>query len=552
MAGLDTEALYALDFPSFCRDRVRIQTKKALGGNEVSPLELNAVQLDLHRKLEAQMEREGRVRAIILKARQMGVTTMTSARFYWRCVTQRGIRAAQMGHHMAATTAAAQMIQRMVRHDPEHPVLSKNNLSEVRFKGRDSGFSLTTAGQPEVGRGLTVHLMHGLEVAFWKDAYSHMNGIGETVPSTHSEMIIESTANGPGGWFYDEWQAAEAGESEFMPCFYPWWMDPGYIAKAPADFELDSTSPDDGVPSEAEYAEMHGLNNDRMYWRRMKIGRNKNPYKFMQEYPATAQEAFQTSGVGSLIPSKLITKARNCRVPMEMVRSMPLVVGVDPAYHGRDMATIMRRRGMKAYNLQTFPDIREPELVGFIIRLCEEERPDRVFVDRGGIGQPLLHQVHHQRPDLRQVVVGVDFGERAWSQEYRLRRDEMWGEMLKWFKEGGVQIPDDGALHTDLQAPSYTHDQSGALKLESKDDTAKRLRKLLRGSGGTTRGRSLSTDRADALALTFAQPVAAKRSPAGMDMHDPSALPRIGAERKVLLERRRRDQAGFGWDLFDE
>jgi len=76
---------------------------------------------------------------------------------------------------------------------------------------------------------------------------------------------------------------------------------------------------------------------------------------------------------------------------------------------------------------------------------------------------------------------------------YRNRRAEMWGNILEWLKEGNCDLPNDSALRSDLIAPTYMFNHKDQIVLESKRDMKRR---------GLA-----STDCADALALTFAEPV---------------------------------------------
>ncbi len=71
------------------------------------------------------------------------------------------------------------------------------------FDALDSGYRVGTAGTEGVGRSETIQYFHGSEVAYWKNADSHMSGILQAVPEEDgTEIILESTANGIGGLFY--------------------------------------------------------------------------------------------------------------------------------------------------------------------------------------------------------------------------------------------------------------------------------------------------------------------------------------------------------------
>ena len=132
------------------------------------------------------------------------------------------------------------------------------------------------------------------------------------------------------------------------------------------------------------------------------------------------------------------------------------------------------------------------ELAARVANLIEEHDPDAVFCDSGAGG------VIDRLRQLSYDVIEIPFGGKATKPEkYINRRSEMWWLMKEWVEEGGA-IPNDAALKQELSTPIYWYDNIGRRVLESKDQIKKRLQ----GAG--------SPDLADALALTFALPVAKK------------------------------------------
>jgi hypothetical protein len=113
----------------------------------------------------------------------------------------------------------------------------------------------------------------------------------QAVPKTPDSLVImESTANGEGNSFHNEWVRAEAGESAFVPIFIPWWELPDAWMPLPKDFELDE--------EEQALKRAFGLENEQLQWRRFVLYTELQGDEdlFQQEYPATAEEAFLTSG----------------------------------------------------------------------------------------------------------------------------------------------------------------------------------------------------------------------------------------------------------------
>ena len=89
------------------------------------------------------------------------------------------------------------------------------------------------------------------------------------------------------------------------------------------------------------------------------------------------------------------------------------------------------------------------------------------------------------------AAVAVNTGERATEpDDYVNLRAELHFGFKKWLREGGA-IPDDARLQSELVAPKYSSDARNRLKVESKDELRKRLRR--------------SPDRADAAMLSLVE-----------------------------------------------
>ena len=175
------------------------------------------------------------------------------------------------------------------------------------------------------------------------------------------------------------------------------------------------------------------------------------------------------------------------------VKLFPVIFGIDPARFGDDRSVVFRRQGRQAFKPVVYRGIDNMELASRIANLIEEHNPDAVFCDAGA-GSGVIDRLRQLRYD----VIEIPFGGKAIKPEqYINRRTEMWWLMKQWVEEGGA-IPNDSALKQELATPIYWYDNVGRRVLESKDQIKKRLQ----GAG--------SPDLADALALTFALPVAKK------------------------------------------
>jgi len=472
------------DFEFYCRNALSIRTKSG----DVKEFKLNHSQKFVHACLETQRKKTGKVRALVLKGRQQGISTYTEGRFYWKTTHRQGVRTFILTHEADSTAALFEMVERYHDLCPAflRPSTGTSNARELVFDKLDSGYKVGTAGNKSVGRGTTIQYFHGSEVAFWPNAAEHAKGILQAVPDEDdTEVILESTANGIGNFFYQQWLKAEAGESEFQAIFVPWYWQKEYRKPAQGFKRTDE---------EDKLAEIYNLDNEQLAFRRFKIAELSSEgidgeAAFKQEYPLSSQEAFQVSGGDSLIKPEAVVEARKNKV----LAIGPLVIGVDPARFGDDRTAIIRRKGRAAYDLETYEKKSLMEIAGIVNGIIKNEKPVQVAIDVGGLGAGVvdrLIELGHEG-----VVVPINFGSSSLDPVMFLnRRAEMWWSMRDWLSgDIPVMIPDRDDLHTDLCGPQYKYDSKSRRKLESKDDMRRRgLR---------------SSDCADALALTFAEPV---------------------------------------------
>lgn len=312
--------LLKTDFIHYAEKCLKIRTKR--GG--VRPFRLNRAQRYIHEQLEQQLAETGRVRALVLKGRQQGCSTYVEGRFYWKVTHSRGMRAFILTHLDEATRNIYSMVRRFHAHCPA-PVkaaTSVTNAKELVFDALESGYRVGTAKSQGTGRSDTLQYFHGSEVAYWANAEAHVSGALQAVPDAPgTEIILESTSDGPQGQFYRMCMAARDGVGAYRLIFVPWHWQDEYSLPAPDGFE-----PDGG---ELEYIERHGLTHDQLCWRRAKIAELGGIWAFRREYPATVEEAFHSDRPGALWTRSLIERNRVPRKDMPEMRR--IVVAVDPA-----------------------------------------------------------------------------------------------------------------------------------------------------------------------------------------------------------------------------
>jgi hypothetical protein len=185
---------------------------------------------------------------------------------------------------------------------------------------------------------------------------------------------------------------------------------------------------------------------------------------------------------------------------IEIGRNDPLVIGVDVARYGQNESVIWFRKGRDA---RSIPPIRlrnasTVEVAGKVMEVYNRYRVDGVFIDGGGVGGGVVDNCRA----MHLSVFDIQFGSKAegigWAtgnegEKYANKRAEMWGSMRSWLTTGS--IPNDADLKAQLVGPLYTYTLKNEIQLEKKEDMMKRGLE--------------SPDLADALALTFAMPIAA-------------------------------------------
>lgn len=451
-------------------------------GNLV-PFVWNRAQHYISERIEAQLAEKGYVRALVLKGRQQGCSTWVAARFYQKTSTTPGKRAFIVSHEDKSTTNLFNMVKRYDDHNPLAPSKKASNAQELIFGRLDSGYKLATAGSKDVGRGNTAQLLHGSEFGYWANAQTHLAGIGNSIPLAHgTEIILESTANGLGNAFHLMWQEAEAGRGEYIAIFVPWMWQEEYRLPVPPGFEL--------TPDEVKYKNAHGCDMEQMVWRRAKVTEYGKGFEWLfdQEYPATAAMAFQTSTQNPLISPADVMEAVNSEY---RVRQGPLVIGCDPAEEGMDRTAIVFRQGRTVFRIEYHEKKRPMEVAGILARYWTEMTPDGMFVDKGGIGAGIVDRLR----ELGVPVIAVNFGAGATDSEiYENKRAECWWRMKEWIEDHPNRLPNDAALISDLVAPQPAETSKNKRLLESKKDMRKRGIR--------------SPDGGDALAVTFAEPIA--------------------------------------------
>jgi hypothetical protein len=371
----------AINTKAYIEEFVKIRDKNS----RIIPFKLNAPQMRLYQIIQEQSKKRQPIRIIILKARQMGFSTVSGGVILKNTATKANVTSAIVAHKEDSASNLFNMYKLMYDNLPLEikPTKKASNAKELIFNndnntGLNSRIRCMTAGAQGIGRSFTINYLHISELAFWEgNPKETLLGLFQAVPNTPDSMIIiESTANGF-ETFKDMWDAAVNGESDFYPLFVGW-------------NELDQYQmPYDGsifTPEEVDLMNRYHLTREQIMWRRWCIKNNcgGDVDMFKQEYPITPQEAFLATG-------RCVFNQENIE---KRLNNLP-----DPVRRGEFKYT---NTGITLKDIQFMDDERGS------IRIWEEPRPNHKYVigaDTAGEGSDYFYAHVLDNFDGRQVAV---------------------------------------------------------------------------------------------------------------------------------------------------
>src|ERR1700721_381333 len=176
------------DLEFYAQELLKIRPK----AGALSPFEFNPAQRELHRRIEEHKAQTGRVRVIVLKARQMGISTYVAARYYKATTSKPGLRTAIIGHEKPASRNLFNLVKRFHDLMPPEPRQSTgtSNAEEVIFDKLDSGFFVSVATLEGSGRSSTAQFLHASEAAFWHSLQEQLAALVQTIPDLDGTEII--------------------------------------------------------------------------------------------------------------------------------------------------------------------------------------------------------------------------------------------------------------------------------------------------------------------------------------------------------------------------
>lgn len=305
----------------------------------------------------SQKRESGSKRFLLLKARRMGFTTLEQAVSYATICTKRNVDVVTLAQDKESTSKIFRMVKMMHEYNPEGLEIGYDSKNEISYPQFHNSFFIGTAGSRSFGRGSTLFRVHGSEVAFWgtDDDQTENLVVGLTEAARNGEVILETTANGAYGWFYETYFDAVAGKNSWCPLFYPWFADAmNSQSLIPNEGELILDTLEE---EEADLVTRHGVTLEQLSWRRSK--RKELRRKFQQEYPSDWQEAFMVSRATFFETDTIARLSRHCKDPIRQsdnltIWSLPkegedYVIGMDASGGGdagdNSVACVLSRRG---------------------------------------------------------------------------------------------------------------------------------------------------------------------------------------------------------------
>ena len=490
------------DYETFANKLLKVSPP--FGNSRVS-FDFNQAQRDLDNRLTRELKQFGRIRALVPKARKMGVSTYVGGRYYHRCITKKGRRAIIVAHRSESSAKLFADVKSFHNGIPLEwrSSTSYSNARELVFDCMDSLYKVSVASGEAIGRSDTFQLMHLSEAAFFADAADLSSGLLNAIyDADDTEVIIESTGNGQSGMFYEMCQEAQKQNNEgaWRVHFLPWTLFPFYRA-------TEAHIPRNWSPPTEfrQYATMYRLDPAQLYWywqkngsiASMNGGTSDEIHKLTrQEYPIVVSECFLADSTFDFFPPSKVAEAM-AAMPRASPGS-PKILAADPAIDGDETFVADREGGTigaKVWGSLATPDpnVQADWMVATIGRFGF----DIVVIDATGVGQALVSALRLRLPS-EFPIVAVQFGGHAVLKplEYGNRRAEIHDRLRQFFlASDGRSIPNDGKLSEELAQFKWgtnacRRDDQGRMFVTKKE--------IVRAALGR------SPDRTDAAALTLA------------------------------------------------
>lgn len=478
-----------------------LKIRPRVGGERV-PFVLNNAQRVLHARIEEERKTFGMVRALIPKARRMGVSTYIGGRYFHRTATEFGRRAQVVAHRSDSAANLHREIKEFHGGLPGalRPSVSLSNARELIFDKLKSLYKVASADGGDIGRSDDFHLLHLSEAAFFDNTEDLSSGLLKTVLSLPgTEITMESTGNGQSGMFFTMCEQAhqDCNKGEWRLHFLPWHLMPEYRVAVPQGWR---------APKEFEdYASLHGIDREQLYWfwkenyttAVMNGGQPEVIHRLTkQEFPAVYSECFMADSTLDFFAASNVAAAM-VRRAAPSAGALKLLC-VDPAGDGQDKPFVCDRQG-SAIGARVWGELTNRDYnvqADWLRQTYERFNMDAIVIDCTGTGKGLVDacrlRMRHYGPEK---VVAVNFAWGAMNEVlYGNRRAELHDKLQRWLT-GDVSVPNDKLLQEEAAAYKWglggcRRDEKMRLFMTAKEKIKKELKR--------------SPDRLDVCAISMA------------------------------------------------
>lgn len=257
-------------------------------------------QLDFIARCQRQLDTRGQIRMIVLKARQIGISTVIEAIGFVLAMLRGRFKALVVSHENDSAEHLLGMTRTYWDQYLFKGFYTERYVSRTRLSWTNgSDMHIATAKNLGAGVSRTLQFLHASEVALWIDPRTLMTGLSKAVPPFGLTCVfLESTARGVGNYFHKRCNAAMKGESDYEFVFYPWYNDPDYTLDRLPEALRDKYSLLGELDPEERYLRKMGISDERLLWRRYYIANecDGDVNTFHQEMPTTPHEAFIATG----------------------------------------------------------------------------------------------------------------------------------------------------------------------------------------------------------------------------------------------------------------
>jgi hypothetical protein len=356
-----------------------------------------------------------RRRNIVLKARQLGITTYVAARYFVETIMRPGTLTVQVAHNQESAEEIFKIVHRFWENLPRGVqrgalIRSRANIRQIAFPRLDSEYRVATAADDNAGRGLTIQNLHCSEVARWpRGGMEALASLRAAVPAS-GQIVLESTPNGAGGLFYEEWQRAD--ETGYQRHFFPWWLEESYRVRGEGAAALTIRPL---TKDEQELMQRWNLTEGQIVYRRALKARMRG--LMAQEYAEDPVSCFRASGecvfdleaieariAGMSDPISVHENGR-LMVWLPATKTHRYIIGVDPAGGGSEgdygcAEVIDRTTGMQCAELHGH--YTPAELARKVAELARQYNNAVIAVERNNHGHAVLSylRIVEQTPNL--------------------------------------------------------------------------------------------------------------------------------------------------------